>query len=209
MDDVFLTTEFNPAAPKWGTRTAYRLTANHLAAHVTWQSALRARLPPGSDVRLDMPFNGNGVLEFVNAAAFPALNVDDRSCLDLPAYVEQGCDCWRTGTAACPLTETTFCRNCTKDWAKPLGSGNNRVAPGAKDTYKAWSQRTIINRDALAAAVIRNTSGVASAFTWSHHTFTHENLDNATLYDADAQLFLNIRMAVRLMRECVCAQGWA
>lgn len=38
-----------------------------------------------------------------------------------------GCKCWHAGTAACPATAPLFCRQCTKDWAKPLGSGANRV----------------------------------------------------------------------------------
>ena len=50
----------------------------------------------------------------VDKPAVTPLNVDDRSCLDFPEYVNFTCTCWRTGTLACPLTQPAFCRNCTK-----------------------------------------------------------------------------------------------
>jgi hypothetical protein len=31
-----------------------------------------------------------------------------------------------------------------------------------------------------AAAIMDNVGSITSKFFWSHHTFTHENLDNAT-----------------------------
>jgi hypothetical protein len=31
-----------------------------------------------------------------------------------------------------------------------------------------------------AAAIMDDVGGLTSKFFWSHHTFTHENLDNAT-----------------------------
>ena len=42
-------------------------------------------------------------------------------------YVTLGCSCWFTGTATCPTSQPAFCRNCTKDWPKPLVTGTNRV----------------------------------------------------------------------------------
>ena len=42
-------------------------------------------------------------------------------------YVTLGCSCWFTGTATCPTSQPDFCRNCTKDWQKPLGTGTDRV----------------------------------------------------------------------------------
>lgn len=43
----------------------------------------------------------------------------------------------------------------------------------------AWPGREL-SRDALAGAVMANTGGMATDFFYSHHTFTHQNLDNAT-----------------------------
>jgi hypothetical protein len=59
-----------------------------------------------------------------------------------------------------------------------------------------WSASEIKANDPVAAAVIANSYGLANAFWWSHHTFTHENLDNATSFDARAQIELNMVMAV-------------
>ena len=56
--------------------------------------------------------------------------------------------------------------------------------------------------------MIDNVGGAADAFFFSHHTFTHENLDNATRYDADQQLGLNIALA-KPVRETRSAGPWA
>ena len=62
--------------------------------------------------------SGNGVLDAAarNGAINQSLilNINDRSCLDLPDYVALGCDCWFIGTEACPSPEPLFCRQCTK-----------------------------------------------------------------------------------------------
>jgi hypothetical protein len=62
--------------------------------------------------------NGGGVIG-AKAGAAPqpvgnALNVDDRSCIDMPAYKDLGCYCWNVGTLACPADAPEWCRNCTK-----------------------------------------------------------------------------------------------
>jgi hypothetical protein len=67
---------------------------------------------------------------------------------------------------------------------------------GALTFSSKWSPTQIRANDPVAAAVISNTNNVATSFWWSHHTFTHENLDNATSFDARAQIELNIAMAV-------------
>jgi len=46
--------------------------------------------------------------------------------------------------------------------------------------------------------VLANTGNILSGFFFSHHTFTHQNLDNATTYDATQQLALNTKMAAAL-----------
>jgi hypothetical protein len=65
-----------------------------------------------------------------------------------------------------------------------------------------WDPNQIVANDAVAAAIIADTNGIANAFWWSHHTFTHENLDNATSYDARAQIELNMAMAVGVIMAC-------
>jgi hypothetical protein len=65
-----------------------------------------------------MPFNGNGILDYVqtrtNSPAVEALQVDGESCLDFPEYASLGCSCWNVGTGSCPATQPAFCRACTK-----------------------------------------------------------------------------------------------
>jgi hypothetical protein len=121
VDDFLLTTPFDAAAPKPVGVSAYRATPADLTAHAEWLDALNARLPPGSDLRLELAFNGAGV------PGTPRLNVDDRSCADMPEYKTLGCACWATGADACPADAPQYCRDCAKDWAKPRGSGVNRV----------------------------------------------------------------------------------
>ena len=65
-----------------------------------------------------MPFNGNGILEKVantlpNTKMAP-IEVDDRSCIDMPEYVNLTCNCWFVDVAACPVDAPEFCRQCTK-----------------------------------------------------------------------------------------------
>ncbi|GBF97916.1 hypothetical protein Rsub_10589 [Raphidocelis subcapitata] len=198
MDDFFLSTKFD-AGQYVGGRSQYRATVPDLRAHITaWRTDLLARLPAGSDIRLELPLSGNGVLDAAarNGAINQSLilNISDRSCLDLPDYVALGCDCWFIGTDACPATAPLFCRQCTKDWKKPVGTGANRAPAGALTSPSTWNVTAFLSGDALAAEVAGNAD-TRSGFFYSHHTWSHQNLDNATLYDAQVQIQLNKRIA--------------
>ncbi|KIZ05898.1 hypothetical protein MNEG_2062 [Monoraphidium neglectum] len=197
FDDFFLATEFD-ANLKVGSLTQYRATVPDLQAHLTWRSALAASRP-GTSITYELPYNGNGVLEqvanTVKTTNVSPIDVDDRSCIDFPEYVTLGCSCWFIGMAACPATQPTFCRNCTKDWAKPLGSGVNRAAQSTKTNNATWNVADFSAGDPLANFIITNTNGQADGFFYDHHTFSHENLDNATSFDTDIQIELNMQMA--------------
>jgi hypothetical protein len=84
-----------------------------------------ARAPSQTSPRIDLPFNGNGILE--NSTKLTEITVDGESCTTFPDYVALGCNCWATGYQACPTTAPVFCQHCTKDWPKPLGTGTNKV----------------------------------------------------------------------------------
>ncbi|KIZ05734.1 hypothetical protein MNEG_2222 [Monoraphidium neglectum] len=193
-DDVFLTTDFDAGQPAGG-KLFYRLSYADLAAHISWQNDMSNTLPAGSLFRADLPINGNGILEQTNTGTTAPVDINNEGCLDDPLYISLGCNCWYTGTASCPATLPDFCKSCTKDWAKPLGTGTSRVPQTAVGSSGNWSLANIQAKDALATAVRANTGNVATAFSYCHHTFTHENLDNATWFDADQQLALNIDMA--------------
>ncbi|KXS13980.1 hypothetical protein M427DRAFT_136073 [Gonapodya prolifera JEL478] len=61
VDDLFLTTEITP------TQTTvtynYRVSVADIQGIVAWQTSLNSRLPAGSAFKLELPFNGNGILE--------------------------------------------------------------------------------------------------------------------------------------------------
>ena len=64
MDDFFLGTSQGPNIAD------YRVTPAHMDRHVTWQRTILPTLPgfvPGTDIKLDLPFNGNGVLEMATS----------------------------------------------------------------------------------------------------------------------------------------------
>jgi hypothetical protein len=98
--------------------------------------------PPGTSIRLDLPFNGNGVLEVSsqNTGKYVALDVLDMGCNEFPQYVALNCSCWLIGYKACPATAPLFCRQCTKDWPKTLGTGANRM-PASLPT--SWPLATL------------------------------------------------------------------
>jgi len=76
-----------------------------------------------------LPFCGNGILEVVSTkiAGTSPIMVDDRGCADVPLYGQLGCNCWSTPWQQC-THPVDYCRKCTKDYPKQLGTGANRVA---------------------------------------------------------------------------------
>ena len=67
---------------------------------------------------------------------------------------------------------------------------------GAATNNASWTVEAFRAGDPLAKWLIDNVGGSAEEFFYSHHTFSHQNLDNATTYDTDIQIGLNIQMAV-------------
>ena len=194
-DDFFLGTLST------ATGAAYRATVADLNGQISWHKTALPAIPgfvAGTSIKLELPFNGNGVLAAAKAAgaSVSPLAVDDRGCSEMPEYAQLGCNCWQSGWQSC-ASPHQFCQRCTKDFPKPLGTGADRLPATLPASWPA-SQLT---KDKLAAAVRANTGGVADAFFWSHHTFTHMNLDNATSYDAAHQLSLNAAMAGALLLD--------
>jgi hypothetical protein len=82
-----------------------------------------------------MPFNGNGILD--NITALTPLAVDGDGCTATPTYTTLNCSCWLSGYDSCPATAPQFCRQCTKNWPKPLAAGINKVTVGDSDAALA------------------------------------------------------------------------
>lgn len=194
-DDFFMATYIDPGN---GTQGAdYYASVADMNRQVQFQSVDLMALPntpQGTDIKIELPFNGNSILEraAMKTASITALEVDDRGCASMDEYVTLGCNCWNKGWAACD-SPVEFCQKCTKDFPKPLGSGTDRVPPD-NQLPKGWNV-TALKLDPRAKLVIANTNGIATKFFWSDHTFTHENLDNATSYDAYHQIALNRLMS--------------
>jgi hypothetical protein len=49
-------------------------------------------------------------------------------------------------------------------------------------TSATWNRTTILANNPLASAIVNNVT-LKRAFYWTSHTFTHENLNNASLAD--------------------------
>jgi hypothetical protein len=70
---------------------------------------------------------------------------------------------------------------------------------GALTSPSTWNITAFLAGDTLAAEVANNTA-TRNTFFFSHHTWSHQNLDNATLYDAQVQIQLNKRLAQAVRR---------
>lgn len=143
----------------------FRVRPSDMAAHVAWQADLNSRLPAGSSFTIEIGHNGNGDIEWaVNNETITGVshcNPDSEIQYDAPADP--------------PL-----------EFQKPLGTGTNlwpttptnytwSYACAAEDTLMDWFM-VAENRD---------------AFWHISHTFTHENLNNATYSDTVKEIQFN------------------
>jgi hypothetical protein len=203
-DDMFLSTAAGGAEA--------RVRADDLRRHIRWQKrdlaggGAVANAPAGTNIRFELPFNGNGILEVVadnsERSAVRPLDVDSNSCADSELYRQLGCNCFTGGWKTCSHP-AEFCRACTKDHPKPPGTGVSLMPANTKAFVESW-QRTDLRADERARMVLRDTDGMTRNFFFSHHTFTHENLDNATRHDSSQQILLNVKMAVSGGWVCLC-----
>ncbi|KAI8469258.1 MAG: hypothetical protein J3K34DRAFT_522256 [Monoraphidium minutum] len=182
VDDVFLSTD-NMRGGK------YRLTPADLSTTVAWQDTINRRLPPGSNIRAELVFNGNGVLGEVES---PDTVRNAPACFSTPLYAELGCSCWGKAMADCPADAHWFCRACTKDWKRVRGSAGVEYVP--PPSVASWNDYTFNEYDAL-YRMVKGDRRIADAFFWTTHTFSHQMLDNVTFDTMKLQLDLNLKMA--------------
>lgn len=161
IDDVFLPTCLYEKTER------YRMTSADVTAHMAWQADLNSRLPKGSNVKLDMVFNGNGVLEKVYS---PLGAKDLTPCHDTPLYKSLGCACFGKTYAACPAGAPPFCRNCTKDWRKPLGGFGTGTTVGPHAQWDA--AQFLAGYDVY--KLVSTTDAAKDAFYWTSHMFSHQ-----------------------------------
>ena len=139
----------------------FRLRTGDLDAHKTWQTNLNSRLPAGSKYFLEIGHNGNGDI-------IAALDVAGNGCN--PAFA--------VDYDSPPDTPLEF--------QKPLGTGTD-LWPSSFVTY-SWSL-ACAKKDPLANWF--TTAANRNAFAHVSHTFTHEELNNATYNDAKREIQFN------------------
>jgi len=142
--------------------SVFRVRPADLDGHVAWQKDLNSRLPAGSDFRLELGHNGNGdIIVATNPTSNGACFPD--YAVDYPEIIDT------------PL-----------EFQKPLGTGTNMWPP--EWTKYPWSA-ACTRRDALTAWYLDTTK--RDAFFHVSHTFTHEEMNNATYHDANLEIQFN------------------
>jgi hypothetical protein len=141
----------------------FRLRPRDLNAHVTWQAKLNSRLPAGSSYKVEMGHNGNGNIEW-------AIDADTTGICQPPSRISYD---------APPSTPLEF--------QKIPGTGTN-LWPTTPESYE-WSLECV-SKDTLGAWFMVPTN--RDAFAHLSHTFTHENMDNATFSDAEKEIQFNV-----------------
>lgn len=143
--------------------STFKIRTGDLDAHVSWQKRINGRLPAGSDFWLEMGHNGNG--NIVDAAGTRNGEV---SCK--PAYA----------------VDYTSPPNTPMEFMKPPGTGTD-LWPTEFENY-TWSESCSKIDPFL--MWFQNKENL-NAFAHLSHTFTHEELNNATYHDAAREIFFN------------------
>ena len=162
IDDVFLSTELvdlknNEVYTEFSEE--FRTKQSDYEKIAQFQKDVLDIMPEGSFYRVELAFNGNGMLLNVNYD--DALEVDGERYVDLEFVKEPG-----TGEKRWPKENYQFSSTQLKNFKKD-------------NLFKFFA----------------NNSTAQKEFFWSSHTFSHENLDNASRSDVDNEIRLNIEVA--------------
>jgi hypothetical protein len=157
-----------------------RINTTDLQMHIDWIPEFVATLNPGSDWFIEIGINGNGNYDFVGT-------LNNSAAWSCPNPVD---------------VNDPISPNVDAEWIKPLGSGVSMVPDGV--VYN-WTLDCLL-MDPLAAFFY--TPANRDLFAWVSHTFTHEDLDNCTFYDANFQMSFNYIHA-QLLEITQSTRGWA
>ena len=139
----------------------FRLRTADLTAHVNWMKSINSRLPAGSKYVVELCHNGNGDI-------ITATNTPQNTCKPEDAiYYDERADP--------PL-----------EFQKPVGTGTS-LWPTTPRTY-SWSL-ACAKFDKLASWFTNAAN--RDAFFHVSHTFSHENLNNATYSDTSKEITFN------------------
>lgn len=142
--------------------TTFRIRVSDLETLAAWQTDINSRLPAGSNYFVEIGHNGNGDID--NATDSTA---GETTCT--PAYA----------------VDYTSPADTALEFQKPLGTGTD-LWPAEFVNY-TWSL-ACAELDPVASWFKQNPDIFAAV----SHTFTHEELNNATYYDASREIYFNI-----------------
>ena len=181
VDDVFLNSAvWNVTSGPDPEGKRSRVNVADLTNHIAWAQTFEASLNPGSTWFMEIGFNGNGNMDYVGTLSSQEAN-------------------------ACPDSENVedpISPPQNLEWIKPVGTGVNSVPSNAQ---YIWPLSCIL-LDPLAAFFHQPAN--RDAFAWTSHTFTHEDLENATYYDANFQMSFNYHHA-QLLGLTQSSRGWS
>lgn len=144
--------------------SSFRIRPSDLNSLSTWQTAINTRLPAGSNYFVEVGHNGNG-------------DIDNATDTDSAA-----------GTSVCTpqyAVEYNSPPDTALEFQKPLGTGTD-LWPAEFVTY-GWTL-ACGQLDPVAQWFKNNPNTFASV----SHTFSHEELNNATYHDASREIAFNI-----------------
>lgn len=141
----------------------FQIVTEDLDAHAEWQKSINKRLNPGSEFWLELGHNGNG-----NVAVSTMSNSSEGLCTpDEAIYYDMP-----EGT---PL-----------EYVKPAGTGVD-IWPAGHEKYNWSSKCTEIGKF---GSWFRKPENL-NHFAHLSHTFTHEEMNNATYHDAAREIQYN------------------
>ncbi|KAJ3026609.1 UNVERIFIED_CONTAM: hypothetical protein HDU68_005389 [Siphonaria sp. JEL0065] len=164
IDDVFLNTDGNNEV---GLEVGFRVSNNDIQGLIDWMPDINSRLPAGSNITIEMAFNGNGIMEYLSN-----LPTDPGYFIDIDP----------------DLTDTGL------DWKKPVGTG--QTLWNLSEVNTSWTKAALA-LDPLYNffSASGNLTSVTSKFLWCSHTFTHEIFNNNTYSDVINELSFNFHLA--------------
>jgi hypothetical protein len=147
-----------------GSGTTFRVRPEDMQAHVTWQANMNTRLAAGSNYTIELGHNGDYDIE----NALLVTNWDATCNPDYAIY-------------------PTYYPDPPLEFQKPLGTGID-CWPTTPTNY-SWSVACAL-ADPLASWISNPTN--SDHFSHVSHTFTHENLNNATYNDTSKEISWNV-----------------
>ncbi|KAK3384072.1 hypothetical protein B0T24DRAFT_72677 [Lasiosphaeria ovina] len=145
--------------------TTFRIRTSDLDTHQAWQADINSRLPSGSNYIIEIGHNGNGAIE-------AATNLDSSVGVCTPDYA----------------VEYNYPPDTPLEFQKPIGTGTD-LWP-AEFTVSGFSWSLACSKLDEIATWFNNNLDVFSAVS---HTFTHEELNNATYRDANLEASYNVQ----------------